>query len=154
MKVYESKKVIEVLEGAVKAAIAYYELTGKPLGITGELAECYAAQLLDLELVVARTPGYDALDNQGRRIQIKARRITRDKANSSQRVGSIRLNHDWDVVMLVLLDENFNAFAIYEADRLRIKEEIERPGSKARNERGALPVSTIKRIGKKVWSSK
>lgn len=146
-----NKKLTEIISAAKKAAIAYYELTGKPLGITGEIAECEAASLLGLELAEARSPGYDAIDKNGKLIQIKARRITQEGSNKSQRVGSIRLDHKWDSVMLVLMDEKYDVFSIYDAEREAIKLEIERPGSVARNERGALPVSTIKKIGRLVW---
>lgn len=57
------EKLTEILAGAKKAATAYYELTGKPLGITGEIAECQAAKLLGLQLAEARPPGYDATDS-------------------------------------------------------------------------------------------
>lgn len=147
----DNKKLLEIISNAKTAAIAYYELMGKPLGITGEIAECEAARLLDLELAEARSPGYDAIDKNGKRIQIKARRIAKDRRNKSQRVGSIKLDHAWDSVMLVLMDEQYDVFAIYEAERDAIKAEIERPGSVARNERGALPVSKIKKIGRLVW---
>jgi hypothetical protein len=42
-------------------ALAFYHLTGRPLGVTGEMAEYVVAEKLDLKLVPARTPGYDAL---------------------------------------------------------------------------------------------
>lgn len=146
-----NEKLSNIISAAKTAAIAYYELTGKPLGITGEIAECEAARLLDLELAEARSPGYDAIDKSGKLIQIKARRVAKDRRNKSQRVGAIRLDHKWDSVMLVLMDEQYDVFAIYEADRDAIKLELKRPGSVARNERGALPVSTIKRVGMQVW---
>src|SRR4051812_33730158 len=100
-------KVGEILARAKAAAIDYYELTGKPLGITGEIGEYLAARLLNLELADARSPGYDALDHTGRRIQIKARCIPANKRITGQRLGSIRLEHEWDIVMLILLDEHF-----------------------------------------------
>ena len=49
-----------VMEAAKQVAIDYYRLTGKPLGITGEIGEYYAAKHLGLELAEARTPGFDA----------------------------------------------------------------------------------------------
>ena len=39
----------------------YRRLTGKPLGITGEVAEFSAATLLGFELAMARQAGYDAV---------------------------------------------------------------------------------------------
>ncbi len=141
----------DILERAKSAAVDYYQLTGKPLGITGEIGEYLAAKHLGLELADARTPGYDATDPQGRRIQVKARSIPNGKRLTGQRLGSIRLEHDWDVVVLVLMDELFEPKAIYEADRPAIATALTRPGSKARNERGALAITKFISIGCQVW---
>lgn len=140
-----------ILERAREAAIDYYELTGKPLGITGEFGEYLTAKILGLELADARSPGYDAIDRKGRKIQIKARSILSTKKLGGQRLGSIRFNHDWDCVMLVLLDERIEPLVIYEADRASLEEALTKPGSKARNERGALSISKFKSIGKEIW---
>ena len=147
------QQIGNVLERAKAAAIDYYRLTGKPLGITGEIGEYYAANHLNLELADARTAGYDATDQAGRRIQIKARSIAAKDMRPGQRVGSIRLDHDWDAVVLVIMDELFEPQIMYEAERGAIEEALTRPGSKARNERGALAVSKFKSIGKQVWPS-
>lgn len=144
-------EISEILERARLAAVDYYRLTGKPLGITGEIGECLAAKHLDLNLAIARTAGYDATDRAGRRLQIKARSIPAGKALSGQRLGSINLDHEWDVVVLVLMNELFEPLAMYEAERAVIEEALTVPGSKARNERGALSVAKFKSIGKQVW---
>ena len=52
---------------------------------------------------------------------------------------------------MVLLDQNFDAVAIYEAERAAIVAALNTPGSKARNERGALGVEKFKRIGTLRW---
>ncbi len=150
----DQEKLEKILQGAKRAAIAYQELTGKPLGITGEIAECHAAKLLGLQLAVVRTPGYDAIDGKGRRIQIKARRVAANRKGKTQRVGSVKLDYAWDVAMLVLLDDRFEAFAIYEAKRRAIAAALKKPGSNARNVRGALSVSAFKSIGKQIWPTK
>lgn len=87
----------------------------------------------------------------GRRIQIKARSIPRDKKLVGQRLGSIRLDHEWDVVLLVVMDELFELRWIFEAERPAIEEALKAPGSKARNERGALALAKFKSIGRQVW---
>ena len=46
-------------------ACEYYELTRKPLGVTGEVAELEAAEKLGLELAVVRTPFYDGFRQTG-----------------------------------------------------------------------------------------
>ena len=55
----------DILARAKQVAIDYYRLTGKPLGITGEVGEYEAARLLKLKLAIARTPGFDATDQSG-----------------------------------------------------------------------------------------
>jgi hypothetical protein len=52
---------------------------------------------------------------------------------------------------MVLLDINFDAIAIYEAERQAVLDALAAPGSKARNERGALAVSKFKSIGRLRW---
>ncbi len=140
-----------ILERARQAAVEYYDMTGKPLGITGEMGEYLAAKILDLELADAREPGYDAIDKNGRKIQIKARCIPEHKRIVGQRVGGIKLDHEWDSVVLVMMNERFEALRIYEADRAQIEAAIMKPGSKSRNERGALAITKFKSIGRQVW---
>ena len=140
-----------ILERARAAAVDYYQVTSKPLGITGEYGEYVAAEKLGLELAEARTAGYDATDSAGRRIQIKARSIPRDKKLVGQRLGSIRLDHEWDLVVLVVMDEHFEVRWIFEAERPAIEAALRVPGSKARNERGALSITKFKSIGRQVW---
>lgn len=144
-------KAGEVLERARQAAIDYYALTGKPLGITGEIGEYLTVRLLGLQLVDAREPGYDAIDSTGRKIQIKARSIPKAKRRTGQRLGSIRLDHSWDCVLLILMNETFEPQAIFEAGRSALEQALTRPGSRARNERGALAVGAFIAIGDEVW---
>jgi hypothetical protein len=147
-----NEAVLEILREAKKLAQRYRVLTGKPLGITGEVAEYEAARILDIELTPARQSGYDAIENVDgsiRRLQVKGRCMLSN--NPGQRLGSIDIKKDWDAVLMVLLDENFDALAIYEAPRAAVLAALAAPGSKARNERGALSVSKFKSIGKIRW---
>jgi hypothetical protein len=139
-----------VITDAKKAAIKYRELTGKPLGITGEVGEFTAAELLKLRLMDARQPGHDAVAKDGRRIQVKSRCVLAN-SKKSQRVPSIKVTSKWDTAMLVLLDGDFEPLEIYEAIKEDIERELKRPGSKARNIRGSLAVSKFKSIAKQVW---
>jgi hypothetical protein len=146
-------EVLEVLSEAKRLAQRYRILTGKPLGITGECAEFEAATILGLELAPARTPGYDATEvigGQLRKLQIKGRCIL-PGASQGQRVGAIDVKKEFDAVLLVLLDENLDAFEIVEASREKILAALTEPGSKARNERGALGVAKFRSIGDSRW---
>jgi hypothetical protein len=146
-------RVLDILREAKGLARQYYRLTGKPLGITGEVAEYEAARLLGVELTAARQSGYDATETRNgekRRLQIKGRCIL-PNCKPGQRLGSIDISKEWDAVLLVTLDEHFDATAIYEADRPAVIAAIIAPGSKARNERGALSLSKFRSIGRLRW---
>ena len=146
-------ELAEVLADAKSLARKYRKLTGKPLGITGEVAEFSAAQILGFELEEAGQSGYDAIRKENgkvTKIQIKGRCIPAN-AKPGQRLGSIQLDKEWDTVLLVLMDEDFEVLSMYEAARKEIEKALLAPGSKARNERGALAVSKFKAIGHEVW---
>jgi hypothetical protein len=146
-------EIADVLADARALAKRYQKLTGKPLGITGEVAEFSAAQILGVELAEARQSGYDAIRKENgevTRIQIKGRCIPAN-AKSGQRIGSIKLDKEWDTVLLVLMDEDLEVLSMYEAARPEIEKALLAPGSKARNERGALAVSKFKAIGHEIW---
>ncbi len=147
-------EIEELLSDAKALAQKYKKLTGKPLGITGEIAEFVAAKYLGLELAEARQAGYDAIKiENGRKVKVQIKgRCIRENANPGQRLGKIRLDTEWDTVLLVLLDENFEPLRMIEASRQAVEEALLAPGSKARNERGALGIAKFKSIGTEVWS--
>lgn len=146
-------RVMEVLAQAKRLAQEYRSLTGRPLGITGEVAEYEAARLLGVRLAPAREGGYDAIERVGpvsRKLQIKGRCL-QPNSKRSQRLGRIDREKDWDAVLMVLLDLNLDPIEIYEAERAPLLAALLEPGSRARNERGALDVRKFKRIGRKRW---
>lgn len=135
-----------------KLARKYRVVTGRPLGITGEVAEYEAIRLLKLTVCEARTPGYDATRKRNgkiEKIQIKGRSLQND-SKRGQRIGSIRLDKKWDTVVLVILNDQFNPIEIFEAARKKIQEALRETNSKARK-RGQLSISKFKGISKKVW---
>jgi hypothetical protein len=152
-----SDRVFNILREAKRLAQEYYRLTGKPLGVTGEVAEFEAARILGVELTAARQPGYDATETRDgitRRLQIKGRCLLpgcKPRCKPGQRLGRIDIKKDFDAVLLVLLDENFDATAMYEAERAAVVAALTKPGSKARNETGALGVSKFRSIAKLCW---
>lgn len=113
-----------------------------------------AAEKLGLELVVARTPLYDAVLQHGSQIkhfQIKGRAVARSDPYRG-RVPSIKHEGSYDAVLLVLLDRaTFETLEIWEAPREKVAVRLQAPGSKARNKRGSMAISQFKSIAVKVW---
>jgi hypothetical protein len=146
-------EVLDILRQAKQLAQRYRAMTGKPLGLTGEVSEYEAARILGVKLTPARQAGYDAVETINgveRRLQIKGRCIP-TYSSASQRMGSIDIKKEWDAVLLVLVDENFDAYEIHEAEREPVIAALIAPGSVARNVRGALAVNQFTRIGRLRW---
>lgn len=137
-----------------RLAVEYRRTTGKPLAVSSEIARYDAARLLSLELVDDPGIGYDAIGTGPRkdlRIQIKGRAIL-GPGKSGQRIGQLKSHRDWDRLVLVLMDENFEPIEIYEADREAVDECLENNASSRRTRRGALSVARIKIIGRLAWT--
>lgn len=145
------REIGEVVARAKQAAIDYYRLTGKPLGIMGEVGEYEVARLLGLELTEARKSGYDAIDKSGVHYQIKARSLSADERVKGQRLGQIKTDSEWDAVLFALMDRDFQVLEIWRAERNAVIEALDAPGSKARNKRRALPIYKFRQIGTQIW---
>lgn len=145
----------KLMAEARKLAADYRRATGQPLAVSGEIAKHDAARLLDLEVVQEGQGGYEAIGRSGpwagKRIQIKGRAIF-DEKKSGHRIGQLKVDQEWDSVMLVLMDEEFEPFEIYEADRDEIMDVLNDARGSNRSRRGALSVARFKVIGRLVWS--
>lgn len=152
MEVYSLDKLIAE---ARRLAVEFRRTTGKPLGLTGEIARYDAARLLGLELVpVQEGIGYDAIGRgrrEGLRVQVKGRAIL-DEGKGGQRIGQVKVGQDWDVLVLVLLDERFEPYEIHEADRETVLEVLNEARDSRRARRGALSVARFRAIGRLVWT--
>ena len=148
MTVYSVDKL---MAEARRLAAEYRRTTGKTLPISGEIAVNDAVRLLGLRAAGEAGLGFDALRGDGddaQRLQIKAR-VVFDEIKSAHRIGELKLDRPWDGVLLVLLDHDYEPFAIYEATRAAIEAALDdvRP-----NKRGTLTVPRVQRIGQVVWS--
>ena len=142
----------DILSEVRALAVEYYQLTRKPLGVTGEIGEFEAAEKMGLELATARTDGYDAIRHDGpyRLIQINIH-WKREELGSSQRVSAIDISKEFDSVMLVLMRGDYEVYEIWEAGRQAVIDRLTAPGSKSRNQRGQMAVSQFKSIANMVW---
>ncbi len=151
MSVYS---VDRLMDETRRLAAEYRRATGKPLPVSGEIARHDAARLLDLELVDGAACGYDAVgrgERAGQRYQIKGRAVFSGQ-RSQQRIGELRVAREWDSVLLVLMDDEFQPCEIHEASRDAILAVIEHSQGNKRRNRGALSVGRFKAIGQRCWS--
>ena len=150
----QNDELMSVLRQAKDVAVRYYQLTGRPLGVTGEVAEYEAIRLLSLKPAIVRQEGFDAVrESNGRseRLQIKGRRLFARVSKAGPRLGEIDLRKTWDAVVFVVLDEHYEAVAIYEASRDAVTAMIAPDESDPESMRGKIPVAKFVRQAMKVW---
>jgi hypothetical protein len=146
--------LLNLLAQAKTLAKEYYALTGRPLGVTGEVAEFEAIRLLGLTSAPVRQSGYDAegqnRDGQPERIQIKGRCVV-GKLKGGAKLGSIDVAKQCEAVLLVLLNADYDATVIYRAEWKDVCLALTKPGSRARNVRGQLSIAKFRQIGRRIW---
>lgn len=144
--------VDKLIAEARRLAADYRRATGKTLPISQEIAISDAIRLLGLSPAPAGAVGYDALRDDGGRqpllVQVKGRVIF-DTQKGGQRIGQLALERDWDLTVLVLLDDDYEPFEIYQADRDVLEEALH---DKAENRKGQLSVSKFQNIGRLLWT--
>lgn len=135
-------------------AADYRRATGKSLPISGEIAKHDACVQLQLDPVDKESGGYDAVgksgDWQGLRMQIKGRAIF-DENKKNQRIGQLKLEKEWDALVLVIMNEAFEPVEMYFAPRVEIDAALSSDSGR-RSERGAMSVARFKNIAHLVWT--
>jgi len=142
------------MDQARKLAAEYRRTTGQALPISGEIAINDVIRIMDLEPVPDRNLGYDAVgkgDRQGMRYIIKGRTIF-DESKSGHRLGQFRFDIDWEGMFLVLMNDDYEPFEIYEADVSVLREAVEESSGSKRSKRGPMSVAKFKVIGRLVWT--
>ncbi len=137
-----------------RLAAEYRRSTGQVLPVSGEIARHDAARLLGLTLCEPGTAGVDAIGTgtrDGQRIQIKARLMTQDHKPGA-RLGQLNMNGEWNTLMLVILDEDYESCEIYEASREELADAIAEATGSNRAKRGALSIARFKNLGWLVWT--
>jgi hypothetical protein len=84
--VHPDERVREILDEGKRLAREYRDLTGKPLDVTGEVAEYEAARVLGLTLTPARQAGHDAIERSPQRRKSPKRES--ESASGLKRLGS------------------------------------------------------------------
>ena len=151
MGLYSTERLVTE---ARRLAAEYRKATGKPLGVSSEIAEFDACKILDLELCDQKPGGYDAIGKgkrQGKKIQIKGRAVF-DEKKSGQRIGQLKLEQEWDTIVLIVMNEEYETVEIYECDRKEIEQAMEENKNSNRSKRGAMSLAKFKIISRLVWT--
>ncbi len=140
--------MLKAVEQAVVAARAYSAATSgrRKLGVTGEIGEVLCCHTLGLKLSLhSRTEGYDAVDGEGKLVQIKTRRSESDGLPSDLGRLSTFSKHGFDYALLVVLDSDYHIAEIWRAEQADIAGLID--SQKRRNPN----LGSFKRRASRVW---
>jgi len=150
MSLYSIDKLIAETR---KLATEFRRTTGTTLPVSGEIARYDVSHHLKLKLCEQRANGVDAIgtnEREGLRIQIKSR-VIGDTLKPGHRIGQLNLNGDWDLIILSLMDSNYEPFEMYQATREETTEALTASDSN-RKKRGAISVAKFKIIGQLIWT--
>jgi len=149
MELYQLDKLMEETR---QLAAKYKDATGQPLPVSHDLA-CYdAIRYLNLRSPEKPEASVDAVGVNvlgGQKFQIKGRVQFPNLKGKQQRIGQLNLEGNWDICLLVILNENYQAEEILAADKATIINAI---GDKKVNKRGAMTVSQFRAIAESIWS--
>jgi len=103
--------------GLARQSIAYENKYQKSIVQSGELGECIAGHCLNLHVSKSLVQaGYDAIDKDFNRVQIKTKRLHPDGEATSETL-SILKEEGYDYCLLVLLNNNYTLNNIYRMEK-------------------------------------
>lgn len=135
---------IEVL---TRLARAYRNVFGRTLPLTEELGELHACARLGLDRARKGMKGYDAVDSDNRRVQIKARAPAPPNKviPPTGRIGKF-VSWDFDYAVLVIMDSEYDVQEMWRAE----PHDLEPLQAVLKNPRQGLALSTYKSVAKRI----
>ena len=144
-------KILAKIKDAIKVSLEFEAMTGKQLNITSIVGEVLACHKRKLNLVVNDiNKGFDAVDNNNLKFQIKTRRF---KGNQTAMTGPwLDKNNKvtFDYGILVLLEEDYSLKEMLEVKASDIQKHFNRINSNRKShkkkERQTMAISQFRAI--------
>ncbi len=143
-----SDAIMDAVASAIQAELVYQRATncGRKFGVTGEVGEILVCRALDLKIVEdPRSEGFDAMDANGRCVQIKTRRAeSADLPNDGGRLSRFS-DHECSYVLLGILNKEYKLIEVWKADFVQLKPII------GKHKRANPTIRQFKSIGVQVY---
>jgi len=150
MPLYSLDKLINETR---RLAAEFKRTTGTMLPVSGEIARYDVSTHLQLTLNEEHNGSYDAIGSnqiEGQRVLIKSR-VIGDCVKSGHRIGQLNTNGNWDIIVLSLMDNDFEPIEMYQLKHEEVIKALSCSNDK-RSKRGAISIAKFKIIGDLVWS--
>lgn len=142
--------VDKLMTEARRLAADYHKATGQTLPLTNEIARHDAMRLLQLENPKESLAGVDAVgtsEKSSEKYQIKGR-VMFAESKARTRIGQLNLDGAWTIVVLVLMNEDYQPTEIIEVTRADIQNALNEIKP---NKRGAMTIAKFRSLGTSVW---
>ena len=147
MALYQLEKLMEETR---RLAAEYRRTTGQTLPVGPDLARYDAIRLLGLTEATEETKGIDAHDADGNGVQIKSR-VVFDSRKTGHRIGQLNTGADWQKLVLVIMDDNYQPDEIYQMDRGTALQALEQSENSSQKKRGAMSLARFRVMAELVW---
>jgi len=117
---------------------------GMRRGIVNRLGELWACVRLGLQLMPEGNKGYDAVDAQGKRYQVKSRHPEKGERVNLKGTTPHFTSFEFDEAILVLMDKNLQNYEIWLADSDSVQGNI-------RPQRKDMQILRFQQIGRRVY---
>lgn len=144
--------VDKLMEETRRLARAFKHNTEKALPISNELGRFDAQKILQLQNPQQPEKGVDFIGTgelAGQKIQVKSR-VVFNPGKSGLRVGKINEEGEWDTLLLIMYDDDYNPDEIFVAQKHALLTALK---DKKPNKRGALSVAQFKVLGECIWQA-
>lgn len=144
--------VDKLMEETRRLARAFKHNTEKALPISNELGRFDAQKILQLQNPQQPEKGVDFIGTgelAGQKIQVKSR-VVFNPGKSGLRVGKINEEGEWDTLLLIMYDDDYNPDEIFVAQKHALLTALK---DKKPNKRGALSVAHFKVLGECIWQA-
>ncbi len=143
MSIYDLDKLMSETR---RLAVEYRKTTGQTLPVSADLANYDAIRLLNMKKPETPLSGVDAI-YEDLKVLIKGRVIFSSN-KKGLRIGQLNVNGQWDVVVVVVFDDEYQPQFLYQASREVLEDALK---NASKNARGALTLERFKALSKIVW---
>lgn len=140
-------KLLDFCNKLIEIALEYGKLFGKKMNVTGEIGEILVSHKCGLKMVMQSDATYDAIDKEGKKVQIKCRRSqTEDLVSNSGRISTI--SHSFDYMLLGMLDRTYN---LYEIWKTPYNSKLTKIIDDEQTEKSGPSINSIKKISDRIF---
>jgi hypothetical protein len=137
-----------------QVAAEYRRLTGQVLPVSNELSRHDVMAKLNFTIPEKPESGVDLIGAGswlGKKIQVKSR-VVFVSSKSRPRLGQQNYEGKWELVALVLMNEDYVAEEIYIANREVLLDSLKNYINEHGKERNTISVAKFKALGELIWS--